>query len=146
MTAAGDLVVAIHTVSTLFMTGVIWYVQLAHYPLFATIPASDFPAYEAQHTQRTSWVVMLPMIVEALTAIALVAMPPRGIPPAVVGVGLAGVVVIWLSTALLQVPCHRRLAHGFSPAVHRRLVGTNWIRTVTWSLRSVLAIWIALAI
>lgn len=56
--------------------------------------------------------------------------------------GLALVAVIWLSTALLQVPCHELLCVGFDPAVHQRLVWTNWIRTAAWSLRGFLVLWV----
>lgn len=46
----------------------------------------------------------------------------------------------WLSTALSQVPMHRRLEGGFDMVAHRRLVVGNWVRTVGWSMRGVLAI------
>jgi hypothetical protein len=59
-------------------------------------------------------------------------------------IGLALVVVIWLATALQQVPCHRRLAMARDLEVVRRLVRTNAWRTAGWSLRAVLAIvWLA---
>jgi hypothetical protein len=45
-------------------------------------------------------------------------------------------VAIWLSTMLLQVPEHGRLSAGYVADAHRRLVATNWIRTVAWTLRS----------
>jgi hypothetical protein len=45
-----------------------------------------------------------------------------------------------MSTARLQVPCHRKLARGFDADVARRLVATNWIRTVCWSLRLLIAL------
>jgi hypothetical protein len=44
--------------------------------------------------------------------------------------------VVWLSTFTLQVPAHRALLQGWSEPVHRRLVLTNWIRTVAWTLRA----------
>lgn len=53
--------------------------------------------------------------------------------------GLPLLAAIWLSTALVQVPCHRRLAAGFEPRTARRLVRTHWIRTVAWSARAALA-------
>ncbi|MEQ1727476.1 MAG: hypothetical protein ABL982_03770 [Vicinamibacterales bacterium] len=48
--------------------------------------------------------------------------------------------IIWASTALLQVPAHNRLERGFDADVHRRLVRTNWIRTVCWTARVVVAL------
>ena len=107
------------------------------------MPPEAFPAYEAHHTRRTVWVVGPPIVVEALTAAWLAFTVPAGLPAALTGSGLVLVLIIWLSTSLLQVPCHRRLSHGFSHAVHHRLVLTNWIRTIAWSLRAVLAVWMA---
>jgi hypothetical protein len=45
-----------------------------------------------------------------------------------VGAGL--LLIIWLSTALLQAPYHQRLSQGFDLNVHQQLVRTNWIRMV----------------
>ena len=71
---------------------------------------------------------------------ALVVWPPACVPlPAAwLGLGLLG--LIWLSTWRLQVPRHGELAHGFDARAHCRLVDTNWIRTIAWSLRAVLVL------
>jgi hypothetical protein len=54
--------------------------------------------------------------------------------------GLALLGVIWLCTGLIQVPLHQRLEKGFDAVSHRRLVTGNWIRTIAWSLRGLIAI------
>ena len=59
-------------------------------------------------------------------------------PLAIAGISL--VAVIWLSTAFIQVPCHNRLVDGFDEEAHSRLVGSNWIRTVAWTIRGVLSL------
>jgi hypothetical protein len=51
------------------------------------------------------------------------------------------VALIWGTTGLVQVPLHAALTEGFDPAAHRRLVRTNWIRTVAWALRAALVLW-----
>ncbi len=135
-------VLAIHLVSTLFMTGVIWFVQIVHYPLFAQVGDAGFADYEADHTRLTGYVVMPPMVAELLSAAWLALTRPAGLPPAALWTGLALVVAIWLSTALLQVPQHARLASGFDPEAARTLVSTNWIRTLAWSARAALAVWL----
>ena len=127
---------AAHAFVTLFMTGLIWFVQLVHYPLFGRVGETDFAAYEAQHTRRTGLLVGGPMLLE-LGLAAVLAWSPGGT-AAWCGLGLLG--IIWLSTAVSQVPMHRRLEKGFDQAVHRRLVVGNWIRTIAWSIRGVLAI------
>jgi hypothetical protein len=37
----------------------------------------------------------------------------------------------------VQIPLHNQLALGFDLSVHRKLVATNWWRTIAWSLRGV---------
>jgi len=38
------------------------------------------------------------------------------------------------------------LSTGFDEKVHQALVTTNWIRTILWSLRSVLLTWLMLKV
>jgi hypothetical protein len=83
------------------------------------------------------------MLLEAATAMLLFWIRPIGVSTWQLSVGLALLAIIWLSTALVQVPCHGLLEKGFDAAIHRRLVTTNWTRTVAWSLRGLLALWLA---
>ena len=133
--------------SSLVMTGLIWFVQIVHYPLFASVGADGFSRYEAKHAQLTSFVVGPPMLIEAATSIALVfaGRDDTGrheLPLWAVVAGLVLVGVIWLSTAIILIPCHARLEAGFHGKTHRRLVNGNWIRTVAWTLRSCLALFL----
>lgn len=131
------LLLLLHAGSTLWMVGLIWFVQIVHYPLMSRVGHEQWVEYERAHQQRTTLVVGPPMLIELITAIAVLAMGYTG----VIGVvGLILVLINWLSTALLQVPCHQQLEKGFDAQVHQRLVRTNWIRTVAWSMRGVLAL------
>ena len=132
--------VYLHLGATLVMTGVIWFVQIVHYPLMAHVEPSAFSHYEQLHTQRTTWVVTPPMLVELATAISLVALRPPSIPAPLVWVGLLLVVLIWLSTFFVQVPQHTTLQQGFDADAHRVLVSSNWVRTISWTARSGLAV------
>lgn len=130
----------VHAGATLYMAGLIWFVQLVHYPLFARVGAAGFASYEAAHQRCTTFAVGPPMAIEALTALALAFRAPAGAAPWVPWLGLALLAATWLSTALLQVPRHRELARGFDARAHRSLVATNWLRTVLWTARGVLAL------
>lgn len=46
------------------------------------------------------------------------------------------VIVVWLSTFLLQVAIHNRLKAGKDDKRIQRLVATNWIRTAAWRLKA----------
>jgi hypothetical protein len=128
--------------STLLMTGLIWFVQIVHYPLFARVGVNEFVGYENNHSQLTSLVVGPPMLIEAASAIGLLLLSRGALSDWALWVGLSLVGVIWLSTAAIQVPCHTRLEAGFETSVHRRLVLSNWIRTLAWSVRSSIALFL----
>lgn len=133
--AAIPAILVVHACATLFMTGLIWFVQIVHYPLFARVGAQGFSAYSEAHQRLTTLVVGPAMLVEAVAAALLVFMRPAGVSPGLLWAGLALLGAIWLSTAFLQVPLHGRLAAGFSSEACDALVSTNWIRTVAWSAR-----------
>jgi hypothetical protein len=125
----------IHLGSTLLMVGVILFVQIVHYPLMARVGEERFQVYEAGHTFRTGLLVVPLMITEMATAIWLATVPGAVANPRLALVGLGLLLVIWASTALLQAPAHGGLSKGFDASLHRRLVRTNWIRTVAWVAR-----------
>ncbi len=118
------------------MTGLIWFVQVVHYPLFARV-GGDFVAYQQAHMQQTTWVVGPVMLLEAITAVALLLDRPAWMSAAAVWTNLALLVLIWASTALLQVPQHEKLLSGFAAGPHAVLLKSNWLRTTLWTLRSV---------
>ena len=128
-----------HLLSTTAMVGLIWFVQVVHYPLFAAVGTDQFLAYEAAHTRRTSWVVGPFMAVEGAMALTLLAFPGDGLGRALPLLGVALLGIVHASTVLLQVPAHRRLSAKADAATMRRLVASNWIRTVGWSARAVVA-------
>lgn len=138
--AVPEVLVLVHLAATLFMVGVIWFVQVVHYPLFAGVGADGWVAYAASHARRTGWVVGPPMLVEAGTALGLLVARPAAVPAAWVWLGVGLLAIVWLSTILVQVPRHRLLGQGFDAGAARALVATNWVRTAGWSGRGVLAL------
>ncbi len=138
-------VLFLHALSTVFMTGLIWFVQVVHYPLKAMVDTGSFTAYQRAHQTRTAWIVGPPMLVEISCSLWLVIALPEPLPPPLLIISFAFLVLIWLSTAVFSAPCHCKLSTGFNPGVHRKLVSTNWIRTTLWSARSALSIYFLLS-
>lgn len=134
-------VLLIHYAATVFMTGVIWVIQLVHYPLFDRVGDAQFAGYEASHVARITWVVGPPMLAEAFTALALLSSPMPRVPGWVPWVGAALLAVVWLSTAVWQVPQHDVLARGFDRDAYETLVRTNAVRTAAWTARAALLTW-----
>lgn len=131
----------LNAAATWFMCGVIWFVQLVHYPLFRDYDRPAFRVVMLAHQTRTFRVVFPAMLVEFASAIALVVWVPVGVPGWMPWLGAALVGIWGFATALVQVPAHGRLAAGgFDVNLHRRLVISNWLRTAAWSLRGVLCV------
>jgi hypothetical protein len=116
-----------------YLTGVIWTVQLVHYPSFAQAARETFPAFHRQHSSRISWVVLGPMVLELGLAIWL-AWQGRALGQGVWW-ALGLVLLIWAATFLLSVPFHNRLARGYDYVAIDGLVRTNWLRTLAWTAR-----------
>lgn len=134
------MLLSAHALSTWFMVGLVWFVQVVHYPLFHAVADADRAAYARLHARRTTWVVAPVMSLEAATALWLAVQPPPHLAGSwLPGAGAALVVALWLSTALLQVPLHERLGAGGGPDVVARLVRTNWLRTLAWTARGAIA-------
>ena len=127
------------------MAGLVWFVQIVHYPLFAAVPGPAFARYEALHTLRTTRVVAPLMVLELASALVSVATPAARAHPLLAWGALLLLAAIWLSTFRVQVPRHRELAVGFDARAHHRLLASNWIRTFGWSGRAAIALWLLAA-
>lgn len=121
-----------NALATWFMVGVIWLVQLLIYPSFRNIAPERFLAEMLKHQTVTGRVVILPMLVELGTSLALLVFNPE-----LVLLWLGNVCVgVWgFSTVLVQVPQHTRLAaEGPDARTLANLVKYNWPRTIAWTL------------
>jgi hypothetical protein len=136
------LILLAHVTATLFLVGAIWVIQVVHYNLFNQVGRDVFAAYENAHTVLITPIVGIPMLIEAGTALLLLMeRPPGGVPMLVPIIGLVLVAVIWLSTMFIQVPQHNILSAGFDQTAYQTLLTTNWIRTIAWTVRGGLVLW-----
>jgi hypothetical protein len=135
------LILLIALASTWAMTGLIWTIQIVHYPIFDTIEHGVdnqlWLRFAQRHTSTISYVVGPFMVAEGVTGIWIAASPPAGISRALPLVALALMGVAYGVTALVSAPLHGRLAPRFDSALHTRLVRTNWARTAAWTLRAI---------
>lgn len=136
-----ELALKAELAATLVLTGLIWTIQIVHYPLMARVGRDVFVAYEAAHVKRIGGLVAPLMAAEAVLATAAIFTRAGTTDPMLLWAGLGLLGVVWLVTALLSVPCHARLERGFDERAHARLVNTNWLRTAAWTARSALLLW-----
>ena len=124
---------------TLYMTGMIWSMQVFEYPLFALVGRNEFPSYHAAHNRSLPLFVILPSVLAFGSAVVLFWMRPAGIPLWEVSLVVALDLAVLVSTAVWQAPLHARLdREGFSASVISILVQSNWLRTILWTINALL--------
>ena len=133
------ILLALHAATTWIMTGVIWFVQVVHYPLLSRVGA-NFTEYESEHVRRTMPLAASAMIAELLLAMWIALRPPATLPLWMPYTGFALLLFLWATTFFVMVPLHNLLSREQSQANVTRLVNFNWWRTLAWSLRGVLAV------
>ena len=118
------------------LTGLIWTVQLVHYPGLALVGKAEFARYHAAHTARMGALVGPLMVLELLLAGWLAWAGRAALPHGAGWWSLALVGVVWAVTFFISVPFHNRLgAGGYDYVVIDGLVRTNWLRTMARTLR-----------
>ena len=132
-----DLILLANFVATCVMTGVIWFVQWVHYPLLASVPVDRAIDIATDHQWRTGQVLAIPMAVEGFTTLGLLISRPESVQIFWPWFGAVLLAVALGSTVFVSVPLHAKMATNPTADVGRRLVVTNWSRTIAWSLRAV---------
>ena len=141
----GWIILLLNAAATLFMLGLIWFVQIVHYPLMGMVPDQISLRYAAEHQWRTTWIVAPAMCVEAISGLLVVFVHPVGMGPGVAALGFLIIVFIFYRTGVVHVPQHRFLASQHEvdtcrDETCRELVRSNWLRTVAWTIRGALVV------
>jgi hypothetical protein len=127
-----EAVLLANAASTFFMVGLVWFVDVVHYPLFAAVGDAAFTRYHELHTKRTTWVVLPAMGIELVSSAMLAIDPPADL----VTLSIAGAVLAagtWAITVFAAVPAHRALSAGFTAARLRRLRKADLARALVWT-------------
>ena len=141
-----EVVAIAQVVGSVGMFGAIWIVQLVHYPLMRFASGPQFTQFETEHRMRISFVVGPLMAVEGVCVLAFFFAPPPGLPGWLPWAGAGAEAIAVGATVLVSAPLHERLNAQFDPALLDRLIATNWIRTLAWSVRAGLSIAILVAV
>jgi hypothetical protein len=113
------------------MAVLIWLVQLVIYPAFRAIAPHCFADWHHQYMKTISWIVVPMMLLQAACHGLVTTFQPS--PEQWVANG--ALIGAWITTFALSVPCHQKLQRsGYRIATINRLIQTNWLRTLCWSL------------
>lgn len=118
-----------------FFTGLIWFVQIIHYPLFLHIAPNNFTNFEQRHTKLTGLLVAPTMVAELIFGIGFWYFSSPSIWN---HLALVLLFIVWLSTFLIQVPIHQKLSQERNESQIKKLINTNWIRTICWTGRAII--------
>lgn len=106
--------------------------------MFRNIGRIEFTGYHRQYHQKIRYIFVPGALIEFTCAWALPIMAPSLWSLPAYQLTLALLLLIWVSTFLIQGPLHAVLRREFEPYEHRLLVQTNWIRTGAWTLRGII--------
>ena len=129
-----DLLFKINFISTSVMSGVIWVIQLLHYPSFHFINEKKYVDFQHFHMERISFIVIPVMIIELASALLLAYFFQSSLTIIL----LAIVLGVWLITFIFFTNMHQKLTNGYDPSIVDRLIQINWSRTILWSFRLII--------
>ena len=129
-----ELLLKVNFISTSVMVGVIWVIQLLHYPSFHFINENKYIEFQHFHMQRISFIVVPVMLIELASALLL----SYFFRSSLTIILLALLLGIWGITFIFFTNLHQKLTNGYDPSIVDRLVQINWYRTALWSLRLII--------
>ena len=129
-----ELLLKVNLISTSIMVGVIWVIQLLHYPSFHFINDQKYIEFQHFHMQRISIIVIPAMLTELASALLLAYFFESSLTIIL----LALVIGNWTITLIFFTNMHQKLTDGYDHSIVNRLVQINWSRTALWSLRLII--------
>lgn len=122
----------VHAAAVFALTGLIWTIQLVHYPMFKFVEAPHWPRFHALHSRNITFIVFPLMLLELMTSLQFfvdIKSPTNTI-------FLACAATTWLLTFLIFIPLHGKVANRPIAKVFDKLVAFNWARVATWTICS----------
>ncbi len=124
-----------HLIFSAIMVGVIWVIQLVHYPAFHFIDKDMYASFQKFHMNSISLIVVPVMILELATGVLLLAGNSKNI---LIIISFSLLILIWAITGIFFSGAHGKLITGYNVLVVDKLVSMNWIRTILWTLKMLL--------
>lgn len=116
------------------MCGLIWVIQVVHYPTFVFVERDRYAEFQRLHEMRISLIVIPVMLLELVSG-ALIALRQES---SLWTINLVLILLVWGSTFAIQSPIHGKLEKGFDERLVKRLLRSNWVRTVLWTIHSLI--------
>ena len=119
-----------------FMLGLILVTQIVSYPLFLKVEVDNFSIFHDDYVSRISFIAV-PVMLGELFISTLVYYYFNTFLGSMI---LLSIILIFISTFIIQVPLHNKLKLANNRKHIIKLVNTNWIRTFLWIVKSIFSI------
>lgn len=118
----------LHSLISASLCTLILLVQFLIYPSFHNIAEDSFRNAMEAHQRKISFIV-IPLMVSELLLSAYFAFSTRSVASIA---SFLLVLLVWASTAFIQVPLHQKLLMGKNHQLIKQLVQSNYVRVILW--------------
>ncbi len=133
-----DLILVLNIVLSAFLTGLIWLIQLVHYPLFLEVSEKTFGTYEKKHQRAISPLVAPVMLVDIALSFILLFTSWYDRFDVLIIIAFAMNALVFLSTLFIFAPLHQSLSRQYSKTKIRKLIRLNFFRTFGWTALTII--------
>ena len=134
-----DDLLTTHLTSTSIMVGIIWVIQLVHYPSFKYVKESDFIIFQKYHMINISYIVFPIMFTELITSLLIFFSGEKSF---FFMLSLICLSMIWVITGVLFTKFHSILQTGKDLKMIEKMIKANWIRTLLWTMRLIMILFV----
>ena len=127
-----SLIGNLYLYTNLALFGLIWTVQIVHYPSFRYIDKKRYFEFQEFHMKRISYVVMPLMLIELLSGSILLM---HNLDDLYFILSFVCLVIIWAWTFFVNVPIHSKLMKSYEAKQLDKLILSNWPRTILWTVK-----------
>ena len=133
-----DTLYFIQIVCNSYLVSLVFMTQFITYPTFLDIDKDKFSEYHRKYVNNISFIVAPVMLIELLT-LSLIAYFSSEF---LIIKSLILLLVIWLTTFFIMIPSHNRISKSFNKKEIISLINYNWVRTILWSFKLLLIIFL----
>ena len=135
-----NAILILNIIIAILMSGIIWYAQIVYY-LFRFIGRNNFALYKKEYDKKVLPLGILLMISDLASGSMLIFFNQSGLDILYL-INLMLIILIIMITFLIEVPAHLSLESAFTNSKYKRLLNTNLIRAIIYTIRVLLLIFI----
>lgn len=132
----------ITTILSVWNAGIVWFTQIAVYPLWPLVGADKFREYHLTWW-HDMWPSFGPVVLMFACSVALLWIRPQGIPVWSLRLGVFLQAAVHTLTGFFWAPIQATMAtpDGLSLIKYQQLMGTHWFRVAFFLAYAILMIW-----